>query len=80
MIISIIGTLQYNGTLTVASRGGRGENESLYMYAVMIYRKGILGDELGYACALAWLLLAVIGIITVVIFRTSSWVFYGEEQ
>lgn len=80
MIISIIGTLQYNGTLTFASRGGRGENDSLYMYAVMIYRKGILGDELGYACALAWLLLIVIALITVVIFKTSSWVFYGEES
>jgi multiple sugar transport system permease protein len=80
MITSIIGTLQYNGTLTYASRGGRGENDSLYMYAVMIYRKGILGDELGYASALAWLLLLVIALITILIFKTSSWVFYGEES
>ena len=80
MVTSIIGTLQYNGTLTFASRGGRGENDSLYMYAVMIYRKGIAGDELGYACALAWLLLLVIAVITTLIFKSSNWVYYGEES
>ena len=33
----------------------------------------------GYAAALAWFMLAVIGAITAVLFKTSKWVFYGEE-
>ena len=80
MIMSVIGTLQYTGTLTFASRDGRGPDNSLYMYAVKIYREAFIKqDTLGYACALAWVLLIVIGCITAVLFKTSKWVFYGED-
>ena len=79
IITSVIGTLQYNGTLTFASRDGRGPENSLYMYAVKIYREAFEKDNMGYACSLAWILLIVIGLITVLLFSTSKWVFYGEE-
>ncbi|GAA3333145.1 hypothetical protein GCM10020331_096060 [Ectobacillus funiculus] len=36
--------------------------------------------EMGYASALAWILLIIIGIVTAIIFFASSryWVFYAE--
>ena len=79
MIMSVIGTLQYTGTLTFASRDGRGPDDSLYMYGVMIYRE-FARDNIGYASALSWIMLVVIALITFVLFRTSKWVFYGEEN
>ncbi len=83
LIISIIGTLQYNGTLTFAAGSGgmqgTGPDKSIYMYTVKIYNDAILSGRIGYGSALAWLLLIVIGAITAVLFKTSSWVFYGED-
>lgn len=79
VITSMIGSLQYTGTLTFASRDGRGPEDSLYMYGVMVYREAFMKDRLGYASALAWILLIVIGIITFLLFRSSKWVFYEEE-
>ncbi len=80
IITSTIGTLQYNGTLTFGIRNGRGANNALYMYAVKIYYEAFEKGKVGYASALAWVLLAVIAIITAIMFKTSSWVFYAEEN
>jgi len=80
MITSFIGTLQYNGTLTFGTRNGRGENNALYMYAVKIYYEAFEKGKIGYASALAWLMLIVIAVVTFIMFKTSSWVFYAEEN
>ncbi|MBQ9480745.1 MAG: sugar ABC transporter permease [Clostridia bacterium] len=80
IITSVIGTLQYNGTLTFGSRNGRGEENALYMYAVKIYYEAFERGKIGYASALAWIMLVVIAVITAVMFKTSSWVFYAEEN
>lgn len=80
MIMSVIGTLQYNGTLTFGTRQGRGPENSLYMYGVKIYYEAFVRGKIGYASALAWVMLVVIAAITVVLFRTSGWVFYAEDN
>lgn len=79
VITSMIGSLQYTGTLTFASRDGRGPENSLYMFGVYIYREAFTRDRLGYASALAWMLLIVIAVITFLLFKSSKWVFYEEE-
>lgn len=79
VVTSIIGTLQYNGTLTFAPRSGRGVDDSLFTYAVKIYWEAFYRGDIGYGSALAWLLLIVVGIITYILFRNSKWVFYGED-
>ena len=60
---------------------GRGsDGQSLYMLGVKIYNTSFkIPAARGYAAALAWFMLAVIGAITAVLFKTSKWVFYGEE-
>ena len=79
VVTSMIGSLQYTGTLTFASRDGRGPGDSLYMFGVLVYREAFQKDRLGYASALAWILLIVIAIITLILFKSSKWVFYEEE-
>lgn len=83
LIMSVIGSIQYTGTLMYSSGPlpGRGsDGRSLYMLGVKIYNTSfkITGAQ-GYAAALAWFMLFIIGIITAVLFKTSKWVFYGED-
>ena len=51
-------------------------------YAVYVYETGFTHYEMGYASALAWVMLLIIGILTALVFRSSrAWVHYeGGEQ
>ncbi len=82
LITGIIGSLQTFNTYVVAANEGRGPNNSLYFFAVKIYNTAFAGMrfEYGYASALAWVLFIIVGLLTVFIFRTSKWVYYGEES
>jgi|SRR5574344_904150 multiple sugar transport system permease protein len=79
LVTSVIGSLQYNGTLIFAPRNGRGVDDSLFLYGVKIYWEGFRTGNIGYACALSWLLCIVISGLTLVLFKSSKWVFYGGE-
>jgi multiple sugar transport system permease protein len=79
LVTSVIGSLQYNGTLVIASRDGRGEENSLYLFGVKIWYTAFKDGQLGYACALSWVLCLVISIFTIILFKSSKWVFYGED-
>ena len=46
---------------------------------VQIYNNAYVYGELSYACALSWFLFVIIGILTAFVFKTSKWVYYGEE-
>ena len=61
--------------------GGRPLDTTLF-YALYIYRRAFENNEMGYASAMAWVMLLVIAILTALVFRSSSsWVHYesGEE-
>ena len=64
--------------------GGTGAPlDSLLLYSLYLYQKGFKDFQMGYAAAMAWALLVVIGGFTVLIFRSSShWVYYesGSEN
>lgn len=78
LITSIIGALQTNATMVYAPNGGRGEGDSLYFIAVMIYTEFASGYY-GYASAVAWVLFVVIAILTFITFKTNKWVYTGDE-
>jgi len=62
--------------------GGRGGvlNSTLF-YSLYLYIQGWTYHEMGYASAMAWVLLLIIGVLTAIIFRTSeSWVSYGSGE
>ncbi|NLD87493.1 MAG: sugar ABC transporter permease [Clostridiales bacterium] len=59
---------------------GGGPVDSTLMYALYIYDTGFTNYHMGYASALSWIALIVVGIITAIIFKTSNyWVFYESK-
>lgn len=76
LITQLIVTLQFNGTLTFAPRGGRGNNNATYTFGLKIYHEAFRRYDMGYASALAWVLTFMIGLINILVFKTSKWVNY----
>ena len=74
--MSIIGGLQAFGNVyPLVDVAGR----EVEFIVVKIYDYAYVYGEMSYACALSWVLFVIIGIITAFIFKTSKWVYYGEE-
>ena len=79
IVTSVIGTLQVFHIYMMV--GGVGPKDSLFFYAVKIYLEAFTSKmRMGYASALAWMLFIVIAVLTVILFLTSKWVYYGEEE
>lgn len=67
-------------TPAFAVSGKGGPADSTLVYTMYLYDRGFVASHMGYASAMAWVLLLVIGVVTAVLFRTSrSWVFYASE-
>ena len=79
LITTFIVTLQFNGTLTFAPNQGFGYNNSVFMFGLKIYDEAFRRYNMGYACALAWLLVAAVGLCTIVVFKTDKWVQYAND-
>ena len=48
-------------------------------YTLYLYQKGFTSFDMGYASAMAWLLLVIIAIFTLINFIASKfWVFYDD--
>lgn len=59
---------------------GRPLDTTLF-YALYIYRRAFELNEMGYASAMAWVMLLVIALLTALVFRSSSyWVHYESEE
>lgn len=60
-----------------------GPLDSTLSYVLYLYRRAFTYFDMGYSCALAWILVLIIAVFTVVLFKTQkSWVYYesgGEE-
>lgn len=49
-------------------------------YALYLYRRAFETFQMGYGSGMAWVLMAVVALLSAVLFRTSSkWVFYESE-
>ncbi len=77
LIMSVINALQvFAGFYPLMN----GQNESeLDFIVVRIYKAAFVNYQISYAAALSWVLFVVIGLLTLGIFKTSKWVYYGEE-
>jgi multiple sugar transport system permease protein len=64
----------------IVSGGNGGPVDSTMFYTLYLYLEAFANFRMGYASALAWLLLIIIGIFTAVAFLTSRyWVYYEDE-
>ncbi|MFN3980442.1 MAG: carbohydrate ABC transporter permease [Caldilinea sp.] len=60
--------------------GGAPLDTTLF-YALYLYQRAFVSLQMGYASAMAWVLLAMIAVMTALVFRSSSyWVFYGSQE
>lgn len=59
---------------------GGGPFDRTLFYAVYLFEKAFKFYDMGYASALAWILLVIMGVFTAIIFKTSNyWVHYESE-
>lgn len=62
----------------IITEGGPFNRTLVYVY--YLFRRAFTYYEMGYASALAWILLLVIAVITLIIFKTAPhWVYYENE-
>ena len=78
LTVGIIGSFQVFTNVFVMTEGGPG-NASL-MLVLYIYRNAFQNFRMGYASLLAWILFAVVLVLTAIQFRLSrEWVYYEGE-
>ncbi|WP_344357860.1 sugar ABC transporter permease [Brachybacterium phenoliresistens] len=79
LILQTIGSFQAFTQAHVVSGGTGGPVDSTLFYTLYIYQQAFVNFDMGYASALAWVLLLAIAVITAVHFTLSRyWVFYGD--
>jgi multiple sugar transport system permease protein len=80
LVLQTIGAFQAFNQAYIVSGGTGGPVDSTLFYTLYVYRQAFITYNMGYASALAWVLMAAIGIVTAVHFLLSRyWVFYGDD-
>ena len=81
LIIALIAAFQFFTQAFVISNGRGDPDRATLFFNLNMYRQAFGFFNMGYASALAWVLVALVLVLTVVLFRTSkSWVFEGGER
>lgn len=81
LTITLIGSFQTFTKAFIISSGTGGPINSTLLYSLYLYMKGFNFLEMGYASAMAWLLLVIVAGITAVLFLTSRyWVYYSDGR
>jgi multiple sugar transport system permease protein len=77
LVLETIHAFQTFTAAFVVSGGRGGPSDSTLFYTLYLYQRGFLDYRMGYASAMAWVLVLVIAVITALLFRTARmWVFY----
>jgi multiple sugar transport system permease protein len=64
----------------IISKGTGGPLDGTLLYSLYLFIQGFEFFNMGYASAMAWIMLIIVGILTVIIFTTSKyWVHYESE-
>ena len=80
LVLETIQSFQVFTPAFAISGGNGGPADSTEFYTLYLYERGFTASHMGYASAMAWVLLLAIGAVTLALFRTSrSWVFYANE-
>ncbi len=81
LVMQMIGAFQAFTQAYVIGGGRGGVLNSTLFYTLHMYIQGWTYHEMGYASAMAWVLLLIIGILTAIVFRSSRlWVSYGVGE
>lgn len=81
LIMQMISAFQAFTQAYIIGGGKGGVMNSTLFYTLHLYIQGWTYHEMGYASAMAWILLLIIGVLTAIIFKTSdNWVSYGSGE
>ena len=78
LVTGVIWTFQ-EFTRVYVMTGGGPSNSTLF-FGLYLYRNAFRYFEMGYASALAWVLLLVILALTIILFKTARWWVYYESR
>ncbi|WP_018637640.1 carbohydrate ABC transporter permease [Parafrankia elaeagni] len=79
LVLQIIHAFQSFTQAFIVSGGTGGPADSTLFYTLYLYDRGFANFDMGYASAMAWVLLVIVGIFTAVNFWASKyWVFYDD--
>ena len=81
LLLETINAFQVFSSAFIISNGSGGPGGMTNFYTVYLYKRAFADLQMGYASAMAWVLLVVVAIAAFVLFRTSkSWVHYGGDS
>jgi multiple sugar transport system permease protein len=81
LVMQMISAFQTFTQAYIIGGGTGGVLNSTLFYTLHLYVQGWTYHEMGYASAMAWVLLLIIGTFTAIVFRTSGlWVSYGTGE
>ncbi|MBM7807914.1 multiple sugar transport system permease protein [Geodermatophilus bullaregiensis] len=79
LVLQVIHAFQSFTQAFIVSGGTGGPADSTLFYTLYLYQRGFGNFDMGYASALAWVLLLIVGGLTAVNFIAAKyWVFYGD--
>lgn len=80
LILQIINSFQAFTPAFIVSGGTGGPLDSTLFYTLYLYYQGFTNFRMGYASAMGWVLLVIIGTVTALAFLTSKyWVHYEDS-
>jgi len=81
LVMQMISAFQAFTQAYIIGGGKGGVLNSTLFYTLHLYLQGWTYHEMGYASAMAWVLLFIIGVLTFLIFKSSNlWVSYGAGE
>ncbi|MCV2394417.1 sugar ABC transporter permease [Actinotalea sp. M2MS4P-6] len=80
LLLETIHAFQIFASAFIISNGTGGPAGSTLFYTLYLYQRGFVDFQMGYAAAMAWALVLVVGAVTALLFRSSRmWVHYSGD-
>ncbi|PRX96132.1 carbohydrate ABC transporter permease [Allonocardiopsis opalescens] len=81
LLLETVNAFQVFTASYVVSNATGGPADSTLFYTLYLYFQGFTDFRMGYASAMAWMLVAGVGLVTLLLFRLSrAWVYYAGED
>ncbi|MHA6628050.1 carbohydrate ABC transporter permease [Pseudonocardia sichuanensis] len=80
LVLQTIGAFQAFTPAFIVSGGSGGPSDSTLFYTLYLYQRAFGSFEMGYAAALAWVLLLIIGVLTGLNFLLRRYWVYSEDE
>jgi ABC-type sugar transport system permease subunit len=81
VIMQVIGGFKVFTQAFIVTNGTGQPLDTTLLYSLYLYNRAFTTYQMGYASAMAWIMLIIIAVLTLISFRLSSvWVFYEAKE